>query len=308
MSSEEDPKRGNLKVNLSLGKEIDAALGDVVRGLLSRPAEELGNLVGDGIGLLGDRVKKKRESNARLGLEEIRLQLDDAGVEVKDITPPKEEELHLLMNGLSLVDDESVRSLWAGLFARSLSPETGVEAERSLLAVLDSLSPMDAKIIDFLVFAQNEQEKLNKFDYGPIAYLNVEAESEQQEALRVKQEEHAQLTNQAISKVQFKAAGYGLDDLASTSWSDNLVRQGVIEKVPYKGFKPRLSRVQGIDDYDEQFADMRKFFEFLEREREYNSERPQALYSVSPLGVGIVLEVQLTAFGKHFVDACGVGS
>jgi hypothetical protein len=308
MSGEENPKHGNLKIDLSLGNEIDAALGEVVRGLLSRPAKELGNLVGDGVGLLGDRLRKKRESNARLGLEETRLKLEDAGVEIKDVTPPKEEELHLLMNGLSLVDDENVRSLWAGLFARSLSPGTGVEAERPFLSVLDSLTPLDAKIIDFMVFAQNEQSELNKFDYGPMAYWKIEPESEQHQVLRHKQKEHEQLTKEAINRIQQKAAAYGLDDLPDTGWSDNLMRLGVIAKKPYTGFKPHIYRFQRNDDFDEQFDEMRKLLEYLEQEQAYNSKRPEALYSVSPYGIGIALEVQMTAFGEHFVDACGVGS
>ena len=46
-------------IGVSVGKEIDAALGDVIRGLLKRPAEEAGTLLAEGIGILGDRVKRK---------------------------------------------------------------------------------------------------------------------------------------------------------------------------------------------------------------------------------------------------------
>jgi len=145
---------------VSVGKEIDAALGDVVRGLLRRPAEAVGDLVADGIGILGDRVRRKRELNAKLGMEEVRAKLDAADVDMKDITPPMEEELHLLMNGLSLADDENVRDMWAGLFASALKPDAETEAERPYISILESLSPMDAKIIDLLAFIQRTDADL----------------------------------------------------------------------------------------------------------------------------------------------------
>lgn len=126
---------------VSIGKEIDAALGDIVRALFKRPSEEVGNLVANGIGILGDRVKKKREINARLGMEEVRKRLEGGGVDMKDITPPKEEELHLLMNGMSLSDDEYVREMWAGLFAKALEPNSGVSAN-ALLSVFWKASPL----------------------------------------------------------------------------------------------------------------------------------------------------------------------
>lgn len=68
----EEEEKGGSSLKISLGKEIDAALGDVIRGLLKKPAEEAGNLIADGIGILGDRVRQKREINAQLGMEEVR--------------------------------------------------------------------------------------------------------------------------------------------------------------------------------------------------------------------------------------------
>ena len=132
-------------IDASVGKETDAALGDVIRGLLQKPSEAVGDLVADGIGILGDWVRRKRELNAKLGMEEVRRRLDADGVDMKDITPPKEEELHLLMNGMSLADDQNVRDMWAGLFAKALEPNSETVAERPFISVLDSLSPLDAK-------------------------------------------------------------------------------------------------------------------------------------------------------------------
>ena len=81
MTDDNDPKTKG--INISVGKEIDAALGDVIRGLLKGPSEAAGDLVADGIGILGDRVKRKRELNAKLGMEKVREVLDAEGVDLK---------------------------------------------------------------------------------------------------------------------------------------------------------------------------------------------------------------------------------
>ena len=81
-------------VDLSVGKETDAAIGVTLKNLLVKPAEELGNLFADGIGIVGDWVKRKRVLNTKLGLTEVRNRLDADGVDIKDITPPKAEEFY----------------------------------------------------------------------------------------------------------------------------------------------------------------------------------------------------------------------
>jgi hypothetical protein len=147
-------------LSINLGKETGAAVGEVIRNLLSSPAKEAGDLLADGIGILGDKIRQKRELNAQAGLDSVRKKLDAAGVAIEDVEPPKLEEMHQLVNGLSLVDDTSLRELWAGLFTKALEPQSGITPERPFLSILDSLSPLDAKIIHFIAFV-DEQEKLH---------------------------------------------------------------------------------------------------------------------------------------------------
>lgn len=82
-----------------MGKEIDAAIGDVLRGLLNKPAAEVGSLMADGIGILGDRIRKKRLLNAQNGLEQTSELLKAKNVLLKDVTPPSEEDFHVLLEG-----------------------------------------------------------------------------------------------------------------------------------------------------------------------------------------------------------------
>lgn len=296
-------------IDVSVGKEIDAALGDVIRGLLLKPAEAVGDLVADGLGILGDRVRRKRELNAKLGMEEVRRRLETDGVDMKDITPPKEEELHLLMNGMSLADDESIRKLWAGLFAKALEPKSETEAERPFISVLGSLSPVDAKIIDLLSFIQRVENQLQakSIKFSPRDFNNV-TDEEKAKAERA-QNENLALRKAAISEIYRKAEEYSLSDEAAPGWSDNLMRQGVIERTPIHRFGHLSSFRPTIRD-EEELANALVQLDKTVREMEELSKRqaspPERLFSKHAFGPQLNLEVRLTAFGKRFASACGL--
>ncbi len=296
-------------VDVSVGKEIDAALGDVIRGLLKRPSEAVGDLVADGIGILGDRVRRKRELNAKLGMEEVRKRLDADGVDMKDITPPKEEELHLLMNGMSLADDQNVRDMWAGLFAKALEPNSETVAERPFISVLDSLSPLDAKIIDLLSFIQRTENELqaNAIRFSPRDFKNITDEEKAQ--AESAQKENAALRKSAVSKIRQKAEEYSLSEQAAPGWSENLMRQGVIERTPVHRFGRLSAFGPTIRDERDLANALGEFHETL-REMEEVSKRqaspPERLFSQHGFGPQLNLEVQLTAFGKRFASACGL--
>ncbi|MDF1845895.1 MAG: Abi-alpha family protein [Parvibaculaceae bacterium] len=288
-----------------IGKGIDAALGDVIRGLLRKPAETVGDLVADGIGILGDRVRHKRELNARLGMEEVRAKLDADGVDMKDITPPKEEELYLLLNGMSLASDESVRDMWSGLFARALKPDAETEAERPYISILESLSPMDAKIIDLLAFIQRTKADLEASaeKFGSIDIMSVTPEAKEI------QKRNAELQKRAVAAIQDKAEGYGLAKMGSPSWADNLMRQGIIEKTSVhqfhslSPFRPNLRSEQDLaQTLGEFYESLRETQEIAERQK----SPPEQIFSQHGSGKQINMQVQFTDFGKHFAEGCGV--
>lgn len=296
-------------LDVRVGKEIDAALGDVIRGLLKRPSEAVGDLVADGIGILGDRVKRKRELNAKLGMEEVRKRLDTDGVDMKDITPPKEEELHLLINGMSLADDESVRDLWAGLFAKALEPNSKTTAERPFISVLESLSPLDAKVIDLLAFIERTDAELRAKvkRFAPKDFKNITLE-EKEQASKI-QKENAELQEQAASSVRQKAEEYGLSDSNSPNWADNLMRQGVIERTPIYQFD-RISAfaptIRDERDLAQAIDEVRKTLREMQEVSKRLASSPKHLFSRHAFGLQLNLEVQLTAFGRRFASACGL--
>jgi len=294
---------------VSVGKEIDAALGDVVRGLLRRPAEAVGDLVADGIGILGDRVRRKRELNAKLGMEEVRAKLDAADVDMKDITPPMEEELHLLMNGLSLADDENVRDMWAGLFASALKPDAETEAERPYISILESLSPMDAKIIDLLAFIQRTDADLraNAERFVPKDLMSISPE--ETELANKIQKKNAELQKRAVGAIQKKSEDYGLAEKGSPGWADNLMRQGVIERTPVQQFRNLSSfgpRIRDERDVAEALEEFHKSLRETQEIAKRQASPPEQFFSAHAFSPQLNLEVQFTAFGERFAKACGI--
>lgn len=296
-------------LDVSIGKEINAALGDVIRGLLKKPADEAGNLLAAGIGILGDRVKRKRELNAQLGMDEVRKKLDADGIDIKDITPPKEEELHLLLNGMSLSDDENVRDMWAGLFAKALEPNSDVTAERPFISVLESLSPMDAKVIDLLAFIQRTENELKAQakQFTPKDFANITAE-EKEEIDKLKHK-NSILQKTAITSIKEKADEYGLVEIEISSWADNLMRQGLIERTPIKHLGHSSSFAPSIrndEDMLRAFANLHKQLKEMEQVTVRKASPPERLFSQHMFGPQLNFEVQLTEFGKRFSSACGI--
>jgi len=304
----ENKGEGGSSLNVNIGKEIDAALGDVIRELFKKSAKEAGNLLADGIGILGDRVKRKRELNAQLGIEDVRRKLEASSVDMKDITPPREEELHLLINGLSLSDDKNVRDLWVGLFSKALEPDCTVTAERSFISVLESLSPTDAKIIDFLAYTMKVDRDLRDTaaKFKPKDFRNITPE--ENDKLKSTHASNMQLQKNAIQAIEDKADEYGLKSISDASWADNLMRQGLIERTPLQQQHLGNLQVRSLDERGiaKILDHLNKQVGHLEQSAKRSSSAPGRLLSRGIFGSQIELEVRLSRFGQRFAQACGV--
>jgi len=305
-----DDKDG-VSINIGLGKETDAALGDALRQLLLKPTKEAGDLISDSIGLFGDKIKRKRMLNARLGLEGVRKTLEANNVDMKNITPPAEEELHLLLEGMSLSGEERVREMWSGLFAKALEPGSGIKAERQFIAVLQSLSPMDAKIIDFLAFLDKTDRDLRHFGNQSKASIPkdlVNMSSEVKDKLQEIQNANLKHREAAILAIENKAEEYGLKALSDFYWADNLMRLGVIERPSAPIMSRAAPRVRSIGDSggSELYNYVNQQISSLEKSQKRSSSLPATLFASGSSRDQIKLEVAMTPFGKRLAKACGV--
>lgn len=309
MTSEDNGDGRNSPIDISIGKEIDRSLGDIISALLKPAATEVGSLLGDSIGLLTDRIRRKRQLNAELGLSEVRKKLEAAHVDMDTLVPPKEEEIYLLVNGLSLTEDESVRHLWAGLFAKILEPGSTISAERSFLSVLGSLSPMDAKIIDFLasIIRADSEIRRKSQEFRPRNFQSLTKDEAAQ--LDVLNAELTSLRKSLIQEMQERASLFGIDKLSGQDWSDNLLRQGLIERIPngplraestarFRSFNQR--EMQAIVD------GLSRQVETLKATISRASSKPERILGKRNLGHQLQLEVQFTNFGRRFAAACGL--
>lgn len=296
-------------LSVSIGKELDAALGDMIRGLTKRPSEAIGDFLADGIGIVGDRIKRKRELNAKLGMEEVQRILDTNGVSMKDITPPKEEELHLLLNGISLADDNNVRNMWAGLFAKALEPSSEIIAERPFISLLESLSSLDAKVIDLLAFIErtNAELKTRVSHFAPKDLRKITLE--EKERARITQIENAELQKKAVSSILQKATDYGLSENIAPNWADNLLRQGIIEVPPvvqYERISAWEATIRDDRDLSRAVVELQKALREVQEISKRESTPPKQLFTQDIFTPQLKLEAQFTTFGLRFASACGL--
>jgi hypothetical protein len=111
-----------------------------------------------------------------------------------------------------------VRDMWVGLFAKALDPNSDVTAERPFLSILQSLSDADAKIIDLLCFISRKEIELES---NLSSVLNAESNENTQTLI-------AKSRGEMVRIIRLKAEDYALSDLEDSSWSENLMRQGIL--------------------------------------------------------------------------------
>lgn len=306
----EDEKAGsdvsiNVTANIAAGKELDRSAADILSSLFNPAATELGNLVGDTIGLLSDKVRRKREANAQAGLIAVHEKLAASNVDTAHLSHMKEEDVGLLLNGLSNTDAPDVRDLWAGLFAQALDPNSGVSAERPFISVLQSLTPMDAKIIDFLAFAVKTDADLRENLRFRPQKLNAitREEADAFDALRA---EAPLLRDAAVTAIRQKATAYGIDR-PSFGWADNLFRQGIIERMPVQQIPSPFSRTTRSDEraIQNNINRLHRQMESMIKSTALNEAMPTEIINTnSPPSSFIFLNVQLTHFGSRLAKAC----
>lgn len=308
MSEGDKVESGKGSLNIELGKEIDRSLAEIMTALLKPAATEIGAFLGDSMGFIADRIRRKRERNAQLGLDEVRKKLEASNIDMNEITPPNEEELHLLLTGLSLSDDPNIRGLWAGLFAKALDPKSTTTAERHYLAVLQTLSATDSKVIDFLAFAIRTDEdfraKLKNFQPQDFATISPE-EKEKMEEVRAGNWE---LRKKTVKTIRQRAEEYGLDLLEGPGWSENLIRQQLVER---SGEIQRPSNHFSFSSLDQrelmQAIDLlASHINYLQEKAELDATPPDKVLSKAGFNPEFQLDVRFTGFGRRFAAACGL--
>lgn len=287
---------------LEIGKEIDRTIAEVLGELLKPSAKELGSLFGDSIGLLTDKIRVKRQINVERALEVARRKLDQKGVGLDEIAAPSGEDVHLLLNGMSLNDDAKINDLWAGLFAQALDPNSITTERRAYIKALETFSALDARIVDFIAFFDNQKSALTQKirNFNPKDWSNITPEEGKIiENNRIHNDIHLSYMLKAL---QNKAGEYSLLALPK-GWSDNLVRQGIIEPNLQTTSMTSLIRpsVRDFDDLVKTIGKIAQKVDESDRIRKVEVSPPDSIFFHES-----ALVYKFTKFGARFANECGI--
>lgn len=311
-----DPKKSTGLIHVEntvnigeFGKETDKSLGDILRAALYPGAEELGLLIKDTIGLAGDRIRQKRQQNLVLGMGQTRQKLEAHQVEMKDITPPDEEELHMVIEGMSLAKTDELRNMWAGMLAKALDPASDITIERPFVTTLESLSGQDVKIVDLLAMIDRSftglkfrQEHFESTDYKNM----TDAEREKMHTVS---DRNSARHDEVVDFIIERAQEFGIHDTLKEGWADNLIRLGVVElHIERRGHEDfsglsSLSRVdpeRAMQAVGEVLSNMQKLDQLKEVKPDYLIRKTGMISSA------IQSSVIFTSFGRRFAHACGL--
>lgn len=311
-----DPKKSTGLIHVEnnvdiseFGKETDKSLADIMRAALYPGAGEFGLLLKDTIGLVGDRVRLKRQQNVALAMDQTRQKLEAHQVEMKDITPPDEEELHMVIEGMSLAKTDELRNMWAGMLAKALDPASDVTIERPFVTTLESLSAQDVKIVDLLAMIDRSFTvlKFQQEGFTPKDQANLtDIEIEEAQAVGAR---NLQRRSDVVVSIFEKADSYGLSGTLVEGWTGNLFRLGVVELAIEKaGFRS----LNGLAGMHKQFPDkaLKTLEVYLEEDvkrRHLQETEPDFLVRRSRMsGPEMDKSVTFTSFGRRFAHACGL--
>lgn len=125
------------------GKGIDAAreAGGFIAKYIAGPLEQ-------GIGIFEDRLRYARwERQVRL-MQRAESYLAQLGMTVPTKAVPMKVIIPLLQAG-SIEDDDELQDRWARLLVNAAT-DSGVTVQRSFIAILEQLTPLEAKILDMV--------------------------------------------------------------------------------------------------------------------------------------------------------------
>lgn len=301
-----DESRANVKVTVTVGKAIDAALGDALRALLTKPAQELGIMLGDSLGILGDKIKIKRLANVQKGFSELAKKLEQKRIEIGGVIPPSEEDLHVLIEGISLSEDDVVRNLWTGLFAEALNPNNNTTVQRAYTSVLQSMSAQDARILALLSFAEMKERQLRSLVVKPEVQDWSSLTDSEKTALEQAAERNQKFRQETIQQILDRADDWHLLGELTDGGALNLHRVGMVEQIPARFHSFPTSKDIARGNIERVLDQQSAWIENYIKEQEKKSSPPAQIVKSAIGGAGVEFRIRLTQFGRELAAACGL--
>lgn len=296
----------NVKTEINLpGKKIDEAAADILKQALGLPAAEASGLIGDLIGIAGDRLKIFRYENRVGCLLRTKERLAAKGISLEQAKQISQGEVYDLLEGMGGADNPEIKQMWAGLMANAMDPNQDVSAEKGYIRVLESLSHDDALIIDFLVFCMKVERQIVRFGQDLALAQSRSSNEEGSPTDDIWRKEHFKKRNELLREVERK---YESDCIKKTGVALlNLRRLGLVETAqqhtfPAIGVHMRSRDLGNLNSALKQIDDRLGKVEKITHPLDKNIStiaNPKSHH-------GFQLLVQLTSFGKQFATACGM--
>lgn len=151
----EEESKAVQEVAKATGNAIDAAreAGGFIARFVSGPLEQ-------GMGIFEDRLKYIRWERQARYMQRAEEFLAHAGLQAP--TRPVPLKLVIpLMQGASLEEDDELQDRWAALLVNAANASFQGEIRRSYAAILEQLTPLDARVLDVLYDLPFEQTQHN---------------------------------------------------------------------------------------------------------------------------------------------------
>lgn len=298
-----------LKVEVAVpGEALDEAAAELMAKAFGAPATELGSLTGDLVGILGDQVRAWRHLNRVRIAKAVRARLESQNIAPEDIRALPMREVSGTLQSISEVDQPTIASLWAGLIAAAVNPESDVSIDRSLKSTIDMISERDA-----IIFSAMTNAKI--IENGIKQYLKENFPTAQEYAA-MGSEKAAKVSNDNNTKAQNRfrpifswineqieiAEGYG----AISEGVSNLHRLGLIEYGPVEYIDEDLiaRRVRGRMDSR---ADPIGLIKQVVNEIDLPSQRRKhwERYAIQKGKDRLpIFNIRATKFGRKLAEAC----
>lgn len=144
------------KVNIDIAKIAETEVG---KNTASWIYKVIGAPIENGIGLLfADALKEKRVQNI------IRLQEETEKFKIQNIKQIPLSFAYKLLDKASLEENDNLIKKWAELLANSMDNDFKGEIRKIYIDILDSLEPIDAKVLEFIAA---KKESVDPTDYFP---------------------------------------------------------------------------------------------------------------------------------------------
>lgn len=297
------------------GAELDQAAADLLRAAAGKPAEEVGRLVGDLVGIVGDNVSSFRWTNRIQILGRTKEKLEAAGIALEDVRELPMRELDAVLQNGANVDEPELQEMWAGLLATALDPSFSTSADRSYTAVLSQLTGRDALALKLLHdLSLDEHQRM--------------FEGHRMRAERRRQQREAQANGRPVDDPCKESESDRMAQLRAraASWRERIEREKLSDKSDVKPTIFNLHRLGLIERADASPAPAvdlhlsgspdQKFDNVAAGVRELQELHAQSIADRRDLGEeqGLVFlsetnagkNYNLTNFGRALMKACGV--